>query len=126
MPYTPAGTNATLDLGPSADIKVESNLADYNLTENIKVIESKGGNSTVKETIETWTYNLSITSNLDRNASLEVTDSKPAEARILEILPDPKEITATSLKWDLPLSSRQKMAVIYSYAVTRTESLGGL
>lgn len=126
MPYTPAGTNATMDLGPSADIKVESNLADYNLTENIKVIESKGGNSTVKETIETWTYNLSITSNLDRNASLEVTDSKPAEARILEILPDPKEITATSLKWDLPLSSRQKMAVIYSYAVTRTESLGGL
>ncbi|HNQ55382.1 MAG TPA: hypothetical protein PKG66_08205, partial [Methanothrix sp.] len=71
-------------------------------------------------------YNLSITSNLDRNASLEVTDSKPAEARILEISPDPKEITATSLKWDLPLSSRQKMAVIYSYAVTRTESLGGL
>ena len=124
MPYTPAGTNATLNLGPSADIKVESKLADYNLTEKIKVIESKGGNSTVKETMETWTYNLSITSNLDRNASLEVTDSKPAEAKILGISPDPKEITATSLKWDLPLSSRQKMAVIYSYVVTRTENLG--
>ena len=124
MPYTPAGTNASIEVGPSADLKVESKLADYNLTEKIKVIESKGGNSTVKETMETWTYNLSITSNLDRNASLEVTDSKPAEAKILGISPDPKEITATSLKWDLPLSSRQKMAVIYSYVVTRTESLG--
>ena len=50
----------------------------------------------------------------------------PAEAKILEISPNPKEITATSIEWDLKLSSRQKMAVIYSYAVTRTESLGGL
>ena len=37
MPYTPAGTNASVVVGPSADLKVESKLSDYNKTENIKV-----------------------------------------------------------------------------------------
>ena len=126
MPYTPAGTNATLDLGPSADIKVESKLADYNVTENIKVVESKEGNHTIKETIETWTYNLSITSNVDHNVSLEVIDTIPAEAKILFVSPKPSEITATSLKWEMPLSPRMKTAINYSYEVTRTERLAVL
>jgi len=126
MPYTPAGTNATLDLGPSADIKVESKLADYNVTENIKVVESKDGNHTIKETIETWTYNLSLTSNVDHNVSLEVIDTIPAEAKILSVSPKPSEITATSLKWEMPLSPRMKTAINYSYEVTRTERLAVL
>lgn len=125
MPYTPARTNATLDLGPSADIKVESKLADYNLSENIKAIGSKDGNHTIKETIETWTYNLSITSNLDRPASLEVTDTLPAEAKIISVSPKPSEITATSIKWEMQLKERQKTAINYSYEVTRTDSLDG-
>jgi hypothetical protein len=126
MPYTPARTNASLDLGPSADIKVESKLSDYNLTENIKAIESKGGNHSIKEIIETWTYNLSLTSNLDRSASLEVTDSIPPEAKMLSVMPVPSESTATSLKWKIELLPRQKTAINYSYEVTRTESIDGL
>ncbi|MBN1235085.1 MAG: DUF4139 domain-containing protein [Methanotrichaceae archaeon] len=125
MPYTPAGTNASIVVGPSADLKVESNLFDYNITENIKVIGSAGGNHTVKETIEAWTYKLKIKSNLDRPANLEVTDSIPREAVILSVSPQPDESTATSLKWKLQLLPRQKTAINYTYQVTTTESLGG-
>lgn len=123
MPYTPSGTNATIDLGPSADLKVESRLADYNITENIKMIGSGDGNQTIKETIERWTYNLSIISNLDRLASLEVTDTKTLEAKIISVSPQPVEITAASLKWEIELSPRQKTAINYTYEVTTTESL---
>ncbi len=123
MPYTPSGTNATIDLGPSADLKVESRLADYNLTENIKTIESGDGNHTIKETIERWTYNLSIISNLDRPASLEVKDTKPLEAKIISVSPQPVEISAASLKWEIELSPRQKTAINYTYEVTTTEGL---
>ncbi|MGV8174900.1 MAG: DUF4139 domain-containing protein [Methanothrix sp.] len=123
MPYTPSGTNATIYLGPSADLKVESRLADYNLTENIKKIESGDGNHTIKETIERWTYNLSIISNLGRTASLEVTDTKPLDAKIISVSPQPVEITAASLKWEIELSPRQKTAINYAYEVTTTEGL---
>jgi hypothetical protein len=123
MPYTPAGTNASIVVGPSADLKVERKLLDYNKTENIKVIGSGLGNHTVKETIETWTYNLKVKSNLDRAAALEVTDTVPQEAVIISVTPKPAESTATSLKWKLALASRQKMAINYTYQVTTTESL---
>jgi hypothetical protein len=123
MPYTPAGTNATIDLGPSADLKVESRLFDYNITEKIKAIESQDGNHTIKETIEDWTYNLSIISNLDRPASLEVTDTKPLEAKIIRVSPEPSESTASRLKWEIQLLARQKTAINYTYEVTTTESL---
>ncbi len=119
MPYTPAGTNASIVVGPSADLKVERKLFDYNKTENIKVM----GNHTVKETIEAWTYNLKIKSNLDRTAALEATDSIPQEAVILSVTPKPAESTATSLKWKLALAPRQKMAINYTYQVTTTQSL---
>jgi len=125
MPYTPAGTNASIVVGPSADLKVESKLFDYNITENIKVIGSAGGNHTVKETIEAWTYNLKIKSNLDRLANLEVTDSIPREAVIVSVSPEPAESTATSLKWKLLLSSRQKTAINYTYQIITMESLDG-
>jgi hypothetical protein len=123
MPYTPSGTNASIDLGPSADLKVESSLADYNITENIKKIESGDGNHTIKETIERWTYNLSIISNLDRPAYLEVKDTKPLDAKIISVSPQPVEITAASLKWEIELSPRQKTAINYTYEVITTESL---
>ena len=45
MPYTPAGTNASIVVGPSADLKVESKLSDYNITENIKVDRLDGRKS---------------------------------------------------------------------------------
>lgn len=123
MPYTPAGTNASIVVGPTADLKVERKLSNYNKTENIKVIGSGQGNHTVKETIEAWTYYLKIKSNLDRPAALEVTDSIPQEAVITAITPKPAESTATSLKWKLALAPRQKAAINYTYQMTTTESL---
>jgi len=123
MPYTPSGTNASIVVGPSADLKVERKLFDYNKTETIKAIGSGQGNHTVKETIESWTYALKIKSNLDRAAMLEVTDSKPQEAVIIAVTPRPAESTATSLKWKLALAPRQKTAINYTYQMTTTESL---
>ncbi len=123
MPYTPAGTNASIVVGSSADLKVERKLLDYNITENIREIGSGARNHTVKETTETWTYYLKIKSNLDRVAALEVTDTVPQEAVILSVTPKPAESTATSLKWKLQLSPRQKAAINYTYQVITTESL---
>ncbi len=123
MPYTPAGTNASIVVGSSADLKVERKLLDYNITENIREIGSGARNHTVKETTETWTYYLKIKSNLDRVAALEVTDTVPQEAVIISVTPKPAESTATSLKWKLQLAPRQKAAINYTYQVITTESL---
>lgn len=123
MPYTPAGTNASIEIGPSADLKVESKLADYNVTRNLKEIGSDGGNHTVKETVESWTYNLLIKSNLDRTANLEVRDSIPQEAVVTSVSLPPADSTATKLKWKVALAPRQKTAINYTYEVTTTESL---
>jgi hypothetical protein len=125
MPYTPAGTNAFIVVGPSADLKVESKVSDYNVTENIKAVASASGNHTVRETIETWSYSLEIKSNLDREAALEVTDTIPREAVIVSVSPEPSESTATSLKWNLQLLPRQETTINYTYQVTTTESLDG-
>jgi hypothetical protein len=123
MPYTPAGTNASIEIGPSADIKVESKLRDYNITENLKVIGSEGGNHTIRETVESWTYNLLIKSNLDRTANLEASDSIPQEAVVTSVSLPPAESTATNLKWKVALAPRQKTAINYTYEVTTTKSL---
>jgi hypothetical protein len=123
MPYTPAGTNASLVVGSSADLKVERKLLDYNITENIREIGTGARNHTVKETTQIWTYYLKIKSNLDRLAALEVTDTVPQEAVILSVTPKLAESTATSLKWKLELVPRQKAAINYTYQVITTESL---
>jgi hypothetical protein len=125
MPYTPSGTNASIVIGPSADLKVEKKLADYNITEKIIEINSNGHkNHTVKETTETWTYHLKIESNQDGTAILEVTDARPKEARIISVTPEPAETTATGLKWRLALQPREKNAIDYAYQIVTTESLG--
>ena len=125
MPYTSAGTNASIVVGPSADLKVEKKLKDYNISEKIIEINSYGKNHTAKETTETWTYHLKIESNLDRSATLETIDTIPQEAEIISASPKPSETTATSLKWRLYLTPRQKTAIDYSYQVKTTESLDG-
>jgi hypothetical protein len=125
VPYTPAGTNASIVVGPSADLKVSKKLSNYNITEKIKGISSGGSNHTVKEATETSTYHLKIESNLDRNAILEVSDTHPQEAKIIAVSPEPVETTATSLKWRLSLQPRQKTAIDYTYQVISTESLDG-
>lgn len=123
MPFTPTGTNASIVIGPSPDLKVSKKLTDYNITESIKPIKSDNTTHTVKETTERWTYNLKIENNLDRNATLEASDSRPKEAKIISVSPKPVETTATGLKWRLTLSPREKTAIDYSYQVVTTESL---
>ncbi len=125
VPYTPAGTNASIVVGPSADLKVSKRLSNYNITEKIKEVSSNDGNHSVKETTETSTYNLKIESNLDRNATLEVSDSYPQEAKVIAVSPKPMETTATSLKWQVILQPRQKTAINYTYQVVSTEGLDG-
>ncbi len=123
MPYTPAGTNASIVVGTSADLKLEKKLSDYNKTEEIKAISTPEGNRTVKEIRQAWTYHLSIKSNLDRTADLEVTDTVPQEAVMISVSPEPDERTATILKWKLEVMPRQEMSINYTYQVKTTESL---
>jgi len=126
MPYTPAGTNASIEVGSSPDLKVSKKLKDYNITEKIREIKgSDEKNHTVKETTETWTYHLKIESNLDRPASLEVTDGKPREAKLVSVSTEPAETTATMLKWKLTVLSRDKPAIDYVYQIVKTETLKG-
>ncbi len=125
MPYTPSGTNASIVVGPSPDMKVSKKLSDYNITENIRAIQSENRTHTVKETTENWTYNLTIESNLDREATLEVSDSRPKEAKIISISLEPSETTATTMKWSVSLQPREKTAIDYVYQVVTTEALNG-
>jgi len=123
MPYTPAGTNASIVVGTSADLKLERKLSDYNKTEEIRAISTSEGNRTVKEITQSWTYLLKIKSNLDRTAALEVTDNVPQEAVMISVSPQPNERTATTLKWKLELLPRQETLINYTYQVKTTESL---
>jgi hypothetical protein len=126
MPFTPAGTNASIEVGPSPDLKVTKKLKDYNITEKIRdILGSDEKNHTVKETTETWSYHLKIESNLDRPASMEVTDSKPQEGKIVSVSIEPAETTATMLKWKLTVQPRDKPAIDYTYQIVRTETLKG-
>lgn len=124
MPYTPAGTNASIVVGPSPDIKVSKKLKDYNITENIKEISSSENIShAVKETTEKWEYQLKVENNLDRRAVLEVSDTRPKEAKITSISLQPTEMTATGLKWKMSLEPKEKTTVDYEYQVITVESL---
>ena len=124
MPYTANGTNASIEVGSTPDLKVSKSLKDYNVSEKIRAVTSADNqNHTVKETTENWTYQLKIDSSLDRKANLEVTDSRPKEAKILAILPKPFEVTATGLKWKLLMEPRQKIAINYTYQVVNTERM---
>ncbi|MHC1630716.1 MAG: DUF4139 domain-containing protein [Methanotrichaceae archaeon] len=126
VPYTPTGTEASIAVGSSADMTVSKKLANYTIDEDIKEITG-AGNTThmVRVTTETWTYQLSLESNLDKNASLEVTDRKSLKADIVSVDPVPSETTATSLKWELELEPREKTVINYTYKIATTESLDG-
>ena len=124
MHYTANGTNASIEVGSTPDLKVSKSLKDYNISEKIGAVKSVDNqNHTVKETTENWTYQLKIDSNLDTKANLEVTDSRPKEAKILAISPKPFEVTATGLKWKLLADPRQKIAINYTYQVVNTERM---
>lgn len=127
MPYTANGTNASIEVGSAPDLKVSKSLKDYNISEKIRAVKSVDNqNHTVKETTENWTYQLKVESSLDMKANMEVTDSRPKEAKILSISPKPFEVTATGLKWKLLLEPRQKIALNYTYQVVNTERMDAL
>lgn len=124
MPYTANGTNASIVVGSTPDLKVSKSLKDYNVSEKIKAVKSADNqNHTIKETTENWTYQLKIDSSLDGKANLEVSDSRPKEAKILAISPKPFEVTATGLKWKLLAEPHQKIAINYTYQVVNTERM---
>ena len=124
MPYTANGTNASIVVGSTPDLKVSKSLKAYNISEKIRAVKSADNqNHTVKETTENWTYQLKIDSSLDGKANLEVSDSRPKEAKILAISPKPFEVTATGLKWKLLAEPRQKIAINYTYQVVNTERM---
>ncbi|MBC7079809.1 MAG: DUF4139 domain-containing protein [Methanothrix sp.] len=121
MPYTAKGANASLSLGPSADLKLSKKLMDYNITENVVSF----GNGTAKVTTENWTYQLEIKSNTDKEIDLEVKDTIPMEAKVIDVSPEPSEMTATLLKWNLSVAPREEMKIRYAYRVVTVETIDG-
>jgi hypothetical protein len=109
MPYTPNGTNASITIGPSADLKVSKKLGVYNKTENLQGNHPReSANHTIKETTEVWTYGLGIKSNVDRPAMLEISDTRPVDSKLINVSMNATELTATGMKWRLTLSALGK------------------
>jgi hypothetical protein len=122
VPFTPTGTEAEIEVGSSADLKVERKLANYNSTEDIVQVPGAGNTtSAMKVTTETWTYHLTLKSNVDRNATAEVSDRKPLKAEMISAVPEPKETTATGLEWELEILPRQEATIDYTYRVVTKE-----
>jgi len=120
--YTPTGTEAEINVGSSADLKVERKLANYTSAEEIVTIPGAGNaSSAMKVTTETWTYQLSLKSNVDRNATAEVSDTKPLKAEMISAEPEPSEMTATGLEWVLEIPPREEVAIEYTYQVVTKE-----
>ncbi|MGC9515237.1 DUF4139 domain-containing protein [Methanocrinis sp.] len=122
IPFTPTGTEAEIEVGSSSDLKVSRKLANYTSAEEIVTVAGAGNaSSAMKVTTETWTYHLTIKSNLDRNATAEVSDRKPLKAEMISAVPEPKETTATGLEWELELLPREEVAIDYTYRVVTKE-----
>lgn len=122
--YTPTGTEAEIDVGSSADLKVERKLANYTSAEEIVTIPGAGNaSSAMKVTTETWTYQLSLKSNVDRTATAEVSDTKPLRAEMISAEPEPSEMTATGLEWVLEIPPREEVTIEYTYRVVTKEVL---
>jgi hypothetical protein len=124
MPFTPSGTNASIVVGSSPDLKASKKLMDYNVTEGIREIKlSDNQTHAALETTENWTVRLKIENNLDRKAILEASDIRPKESKMISISIPPTESTATSLKWVLSLDPNEKVAIDYTYQVITIKSL---
>ncbi len=122
IPFTPTGTEAEIDVGSSADLKVERKLANYTSVEEIVTVPGAGNvTQAMKVTTETWTYHLTLKSNVDRSATAEVSDRKPLKAEIVSAEPKPKETTAAGLEWELEVPPREDVAIDYTYRVVTKE-----
>jgi len=126
IPFTPTGTEAEIEVGASADLKVERKLANYTPLEEIVQVPGAGNTTTaMKVTTETWTYQLSLKSNVDRNATAEVSDTKPLKAEMISAEPEPEETTATGLEWVLEVPPREEVTIEYTYRVVTKEVMAG-
>jgi hypothetical protein len=127
IPFTPTGTESEIDVGSSADLKVERKLANYTSVEEIVTVPGAGNTtSAMKVTTETWTYHLTIKSNLDRSATAEVSDRKPLKAEMISAVPEPKETTATGLEWELVIPPREEVTIDYTYRVVTKEVMASV
>ena len=122
IPYTPVGSDESIVVGSSADLTVLKELKEYTVQERF-LNATENSTEAIKETTETWKYQLKVTSEIDRAAAIEVTDSRPMEALMIEISPEPVETTATSLKWEIALEPRQEVLIEYSYKIITTETV---
>ena len=122
IPFTPTGTEAQINVGSSSDLKVARKLANYTTSEEIVAVPGAGNaTSPMKVTTETWTYQLTIKVNVDRNATVEVSDTKPIRGEMVSAEPKPTETTATALKWVLELQPREEMTIEYAYRIVTRE-----
>jgi hypothetical protein len=127
IPYTPTGTEAEIEVGSSSDLTVERKLANYTSSEEIVTVLGAGNATTaMKVTTETWTYHLSLKSNIDRNATAEVSDIKPLKAEMISAVPEPKETTATGLEWELEVLPREEVTIDYTYRVVTKEVMASV
>jgi hypothetical protein len=127
IPFTPTGTEAEIDVGSSADLKVERKLANYTSVEEIVTVPGAGNTtSAMKVTTETWTYHLTLKSNLDRSATAEVSDRKPLKAEMISAVPEPKETPATGLEWELEVPPREEVTIDYTYRVVTKEVMASV
>jgi hypothetical protein len=126
IPFTPSGTEAEINVGSSSDLKVGRKLANYSTSEEMVIVPG-AGNATqpMKVTTETWTYELSIKSNVDRNATAEVSDTKPLRGEMISAEPEPTEATATTLEWVLELQPREEVVIEYAYRIVTREVVAG-
>jgi len=120
--YTPRGANASLEVGKSSDLEVSKSLKDYNITEKIVALNDNKTRN-VKVTTQNWTYVLNVKSSTDRTVEVEVDDSRPMESELIKVSPEPSEIQATSMKWELSLEPREEIEIEYAYRMERTERL---
>lgn len=126
IPFTPTGTEAEINVGSSSDLTVARKLANYTTSEEIVAVPGAGNaTSTMKVKTETWTYQLTIESNVDRIASAEVYDTKPLRSEMISAEPMPEETTATALKWVLELPPREETKIEYAYRIVTREVVAG-
>jgi len=126
VPYTPTGTEASIEVGSSADITVSKERTNYTMTEEMETIAGKGNTThVVLVTTETSAYQLSLESNVDSNTSVEVQDRKPLKAELVSVEPEPSKTTDTGLEWGLDLEPRQKLEIVYTYKIVTKEPLEG-
>jgi hypothetical protein len=126
FPYTQQGANASLNLGPSSEIKVSKKMLSYNSSEQIVTVPGKDGNGSIKVKTENFTYQLDLKNLAKDPLFAEVRDNRPMKSEIVSFNPTPSETTATTMKWNLNITPGKEIKIEYTYRLVETESLGSV